>query len=108
MQGTIYFEFSTSAIPIGKVVTISFYAKGICSNTNYSDIFCGEGNFVVNGSYVYVNDGNNWGAQYSNTSFQQFTYSFTTGPNQTNTFKWRYDTEYYGYGIVDQIIVSWE
>ena len=56
---------------------------------------------------TYVNNNGNWGAENSNTSFQQFTYSFTTGPSSTNTFKWRYYTEYYGYGIVDQIIVSW-
>ena len=30
-----------------------------------------------------------------------------TNPSSSNTFKWRYYTENYGYGIVDKIKVSW-
>ena len=103
------FTLSTSAIPVGSSVTVRFYGKGVTS---------GYGHLEVNNSEVDFNTtcssySRYWGATSSSTgscvdgNWYQYTYSFTTGPGSTNTFKWKYYTNNNGQGVIDNIEIVW-
>tara|TARA_B100001250_G_C19598644_1_gene699591 strand:- start:210 stop:581 length:372 start_codon:yes stop_codon:yes gene_type:complete len=101
------FEISISAIPIGKNVTIRFYGKS--ENDGYGYLYVNSNN--VNFSSIYSNCssflGNaNWCGDFSNDTWYQYTYSFTTWPI-TSTFKWIFEASSNVIGYIDKIEILW-
>lgn len=95
LESSYSYEYleTTFDVPQNTEVTISFYHKG------YND---GYGNF-------YINDNNylNWGSDYFGNSWYFYQELFYTGSSNQITLFWRYNTQNYGRGYLDNISVTW-
>ena len=80
-------------VPQDTYINISFTHKGDDD---------GDGYFYINGNqYLH------WGYDYYGNSWYTYQDSYYTGSNTQITLQWRYSTEYYGYGYLDNIQVTW-
>ncbi|MCK4311624.1 MAG: hypothetical protein KAW88_02695 [Candidatus Cloacimonetes bacterium] len=89
-EGSYGYEYleTTMNVQQDTEIFISFWANG------YND---GQGRFRINGStYDYWYPGG-----WCNYSFYYY-----TGYNTTVTLEWRYDTGYYGFGLLDNVEIS--
>jgi len=86
-SGYEYLE-TTVNVPPESGIFISFWANG------YND---GEGRFRINNStYDYWYPG----------GWCHYSFYYYTGSNTNVTLEWRYDTSYYGYGMLDNVEIS--
>jgi len=89
--GYEYLE-KTISVPQYSDIFISYYSKGIND---------GDGYFYING-YEY----DHWGYDYDGSYWNYNSEHYYTGSNTEIVLIWRYNTENYGYGLLDNIEIS--